>query len=61
MTNTIFLAICLLINGVAFKLTQRYYQRRYNRRSQLLYMSLNEAGNLEKRLNQTKALLKGMN
>ena len=54
------IAACFLLNCVALKLTQKYYQRRYNRRSQLLYMSLNEAGDLSKRLVQTKALLKGM-
>ena len=57
---TALIAACFLLNGVALKLTQSYYQKRYNRRSQLLYMSLNENGDLQRRLENTKALLKGV-
>jgi len=60
MTDGILIAACFLLNGVALKLTQRYYQRRYDRRSQFLYMSLNSRGELQTRLKNTKALLKGI-
>jgi hypothetical protein len=58
--NIILIAACFLLNGVALKLTQAHYKRRYDRRSKFLYMSLNSRGELETRLNNTKALLKGI-
>ena len=57
--TTVLLAL-LIASAIVNVFMHKHYKNRYDKRSQLLYMSLSQAGELSDRLLKTKALLKGM-
>jgi membrane-associated HD superfamily phosphohydrolase len=57
---TMLLIVLVIASLIVFVLTRRHYKNRYNKRSQLLYTSLNELRDCQDRIFKMKALLKGM-